>query len=62
MTNNSSNTSDTEEIEFTAAYGTAVSTTRTRQPDIRSRQRQALREGSDNVSSDAGIATSTDQR
>ena len=42
MTHNVSTMSETEEIEFTAAYGTAVAITGKRQPAIRSHQQEAL--------------------
>ena len=42
MTQNSSNTTGTEDIEFTAAYGTAVAMTGKRQPAIRSHQPEAV--------------------
>lgn len=43
MTHDSSNTTQTEALEFTAAYGTAVAITGTRQPAIRNQQPAALR-------------------
>ena len=52
MTHNSSNTIETDEIEFTAAYGTAIATTRTRQTDIRSHQQEPHPQADGNVTSD----------
>lgn len=42
MTHNASTMSETEEIEFTAAYGTAVALTGKRQPAIRSHPQESL--------------------
>lgn len=60
MTHNSSNTIETDEIEFTAAYGTAIATTRTRQTDIRSHQQEPHPEAGGNLTSDVDDATSAD--
>lgn len=61
MTYNSTTTTDTDEIEFTAAYGTAVAIMGTRQRDIRSHQQEAVGETSGDDASRGNIATANDQ-
>ncbi|MGB7991197.1 MAG: hypothetical protein WCF44_17495 [Candidatus Methylophosphatis roskildensis] len=60
MTHTSSNTIETDEIELTAAYGTAIATTRTRQTDIRSHQQEPHPEPGGILTSDVDDATSAD--
>lgn len=59
MNHNSSNTADTEEIEFTIAYGTAVAMIGKRQSTPHSRQPEASEASSGNVTSrlDTAILT-----
>jgi hypothetical protein len=42
MTHHASNTSETNEIEFTAAYGTAVAMIGARRPTLRGHRQEAL--------------------
>ena len=59
MTRNLSNTTRTEDIEFTAAYGTAVAMTGRRQMTIRRHQQERAVEANGNVSSHPNTATAT---
>ena len=61
MTHISLNSSETDDIEFTAAYGTAVVMTGTRRPTTRSRQPETLEGGSGNVTSRLSTATGVGQ-
>jgi hypothetical protein len=59
MTHNVSNTTKTEDIEFTAAYGTAVVMTGRRQMTIRRHQQERAVEANGNVSRHPNTATAT---
>lgn len=61
MTNSSSNTSDADEVEVTAGYGTAVSTTGTHSRGTRGHEPKTHAESGDTVANDADIATGTEQ-
>jgi len=59
MTHNPSNTIETDEIEFTAKYGTAVTATCRCQPDVRNDQPAALPEAVGPGTSEINIADAT---
>jgi hypothetical protein len=61
MTHNSLNSTETDDIEFTAAYGTAVVMTGTRRATIRSHQPDTLEESSGNMTSQLDIAMVSNQ-
>ena len=61
MMHNSSNTTESDEIVFTAAYGTTVATTGAHPRTIRGHEREGLAESSDNITRDVAVAAAADQ-
>lgn len=61
MTHNSSNTTDTDEIEFSAGYGTTVSTTGAQSRGTRGHEPKTHSESSDKVINDVDVASGAEQ-
>lgn len=61
MNRHSLNTTDSEEIEFSAAYGSAILMTGTCRPAIRSRHPETLEGGSGSLATRPNIAPGTDR-
>lgn len=61
MNHSSSNTTETEEIEFAAAYGTAVAMIGKRQRTIRNHQPETLERSSGSVTGRLNVANGTDR-
>lgn len=61
MTHNSLNTTDTDEIEFTAGYGTTVSTTGAHLRGTRGHEPKTHAGSGDKVTNNVDVAAGTEQ-